>query len=190
MRRYLYLTHESWAGAWIDGGVVPILPASTYKADVRLGTSTPDENLIHQSPIDIASLRRFGISVQNVKDFTFVGNRCNGIPMPECRNADYYVEDGIILSFSNVASLEIMNRLGKAACVAILDFDNLKCSLDKQLNTIGVADNCGYTADHQRNHFLKGVLDSWQQEYRIFWKIQEPRSVHILPGTAVRVVLE
>ena len=187
MRRYLYLTKREWAHAWVDGGVVPILPASTYRSPDRQGTHTPDENLIHDSPVDIKSLSQHGYHFENVRGLTFVGNSSNGRVLPSFVNADFYEDDGLILSFSNRKSREICQRLGKTACVAIDNIDSLEVQLNNQLGTRCVAGNCMYTFDHQRSHFLKSVQDEWQHEFRMFWPIREPRQVAIPARTGRRI---
>lgn len=185
--KYLYLTRPEWAETWVSGGQVPIALASTYRSVDRVGTMTPDENLIHDAPVDIASLRHSGFHFENVKGLTFTGNTLNGQLLPSFENANYYTEDGLILSFSNVLSFDICARLGKAACVEILDVDALKAAIDDQLGVAGTAKNCTYTADHRRDHFLKSVHDEWQHEFRIFWPLCEGRNVLLPHGMARHV---
>lgn len=84
---YLYLTRPEWAETWISGGTVPIALASKYRSIEREGTLTPDENLIHDSPVDIASLRQMGFHFENVRGLTFNGNTFNGRPLPDSNNA-------------------------------------------------------------------------------------------------------
>lgn len=187
--KYLYLTRPEWAETWISGGTVPIALASTYHSVERAGTLTPDENLIHDSPVDIASLRQSGFHFENVKGLTFTGNTSNGRPLPDFKNASYYFEDGLILSFSNALSANLCERLGKVTCVEVLDVDSLKVCIDSQLGVVGTAMDCKYTSDHQRNHFLKSVHDEWQQEFRIFWPGTESRTVILPPGLARRASL-
>lgn len=186
LEKFLYLTHIEWAKAWVEGGEVPISLASSYLGDTRDGIYTLDENRIHDSPVDLTSLRPF-IYVENVKNFTFVGNTLNGKPMPDVVNANYYLEDGIILSFCNVLSGAIALRLRKKACVKIHNILELKASIDQQIGKVGTIDDCRYTNDHQRNHFLKSSADAWQKEHRIFWHETEGRTVKIPAGTATLV---
>ena len=72
----------------------------------------------------------------------------------------------------------------KEACVRIDDIERLKRDLDGQIGCEGRMESCRYTNDHQRDHFLKSIDDSWQYEYRIFWSHTESRAVWIQPGTA------
>ncbi|MGE0497725.1 MAG: hypothetical protein AB7I35_15555 [Ramlibacter sp.] len=184
MPKYLYLARIEWAETWIGGGPIPISLASTYRSIERGGTQTPDENLIHNSPVDIASLRHSGFRFENVRGLTFVGNISNGRMLPSFYNADYYMDDGLILSFSNVCNAEVCKRLGKVICVELLDVERLKAHLDNELGVVGTAKDCRYTADHQRNHFLKSIEDEWQQEFRLFWPIKESRTVVLPHGFA------
>lgn len=190
MPKYLYLTKKDWVQPWVSGGRVPIYPARKYLSSVRFGTKTPDENLIHESPIDIRSLRQIGICAENVKGLTMIGCSGNGVVIPNFAGANFYVDDGLILSFCNELSPEICVRLGKRACVAIDDIDRLKCIIDNQLGVEGVASDCKYTIDHQRNHFLKSIEDKWQCEYRMFWPLQSERIIHLPPGVGKSINLE
>ncbi|MBL4833667.1 MAG: hypothetical protein JKY26_06785 [Pseudomonas sp.] len=189
MKKYLYLAKPEFASTWVNGGEIPIYPASRYRSMERSGVFTPDENLIHDSPVDLFSLSpivSFGPN-PNVRNFTFTGNTLNGRPLPNFTNASLYTEDGIILSFANEFDLEIARRLEKKACVEIKSIERLKTLLDRRLGKTSKARDCEYTNDHQRNHFLKSTEDAWQKEYRFFWRITEERKV-ILPAGLARVV--
>jgi hypothetical protein len=191
MEKYLYLTKHEWALTWVNGGIIPILPASTYLSKERSGTMTPDENRIHNSPVDVTKLPGIKFSEgAGVKNLTYTGNVFNGVKAPDVVNAQYYLEDGLILSFCNIKSRSIAQRLGKKACVKILNIHSLKYIIDEQLGVDGISGICDYTHDHNRNHFLKYNEDSWQNEYRIFWPLTEPRKVKIPKGTAVKIKLK
>ena len=186
MEKYLYLTEIEWADAWVNGGEIPLALASTYKKNFREGTYTPDENLIHESPVDLKSLSP-AIHIPdgaNVKDLTVTNNYMNGARIPDIVNANYYTEDGLILSLSNSYSEEIARRLGKKACVKILNVEKLRKKIDKQLGYKGVMGECEYTIDHQRSHFKKSVEDLWQDEFRIFWKYPYEKWVKVPEGVA------
>jgi len=183
--KYLYLGKIEMVHAWTNGGAVPIPLASSHLDDDRHGTKTPDENLVHNSPIPIPSLLKYGVQVENSKNLTMLNCRANGQPIPNLVNVDYFIEDGLVLSFSNSYSKEREKELGKVACVKILNIEKLKKCLDKQLGCKGLMGECSYTEDHQRNHFLKSTLDSWQDEYRLFWKTTVHTEVVIPPGMAV-----
>ena len=186
MRKYLYLTKTEWVIPWVEGGSIPISLASTYQANVREGTLTPDENLIHDSPVDIASLRQSGLNFKNVRNLTFSGITINDQKLPNFENVNYYKDDGLILSFSNRKSGEICRRLGKVACVAINEVERLK----QQLGVESTAADCRYTNDHQRNHFLKAIADEWQQEYRLFWPVLQSTCVTLPPGISRRIKIK
>lgn len=186
--KYLYLAEELYAQTWVEGGgPIPIKRASTYISDHREGTSTPDENLIYKSPVDLSTLGP-GIMIPknvNVKSLTIVGNTFNGKAMPDIRNADHYREDGLVLCFSNTQSDEICKRLSKKVCVAIDDVARLKEVLDSQIGVKSRAGTCTYTSNHERNHFLKHAADKWMDEFRLFWPTLNEASVY-LPAGLVR----
>lgn len=186
MHKFLYLTHVEWTDAWVNGGVVPISLASKYKRLDRDGIYTPDENLIHDSAIDLLTLSPFISFGENpsVRNLTFTGNTCNGMPLPNVRNASLYSEDGLIQSFCNVFDLHVADRFEKNACVRIFDIDRLRKLLDKRLGRKSQYGDCRYTRDHQRGHFLKSEKDSWQSEYRFFWPERDEASVTLPAGIA------
>jgi hypothetical protein len=187
---FLYLTETEWAKTWIEGGEIPINLASSYRSESRDGIMTPDENLIHESAIPIPSLKQHGFHFENVKNLTFTNNFSNGVRLPDIHNANYYSEDGLILSFCNHFCLITAEKLGKRACVKILDIEKTKKKLDKQLGCKGIMKSCQYTESHQRNHFLKSTEDQWQDEYRIFWKRKIEKRVKVPSGTATLVWMQ
>ena len=80
-------------------------------------------------------------------------------------------EEALILCMSNSSDSEIMHRMGKVACVVIADVEALRAVLDGQIGCASEQGNVQYTAEPgNRNHFLKGTDDSWQQEYRLVWR--------------------
>jgi hypothetical protein len=188
MQKYLYLTKPEWQESWIHGGKIPISLASSYLNEKRAGTGTPDENLIHDSSVDLTKIPGIRIGL-NVRGISMTNITRNGQRLPDVKNGSLYKEDGLILSFCNTSSVDVMQRLGKAACVKIVDMHLLRSIIDEQLGMIGQMAQCRYTGDHQRGHFLKHNLDSWQQEYRMFWKGTMPRTVLLPPGIAEAVLL-
>lgn len=190
MEKYLYLTEIEWSEAWINGGEIPIYLASTYLSDERSGTQTPDENLIHESNFDVPSLEQHGIKIgKGCSNIRFINPTFNGQKHPDIHIEEYRQEDGLILSFCNNFSEEIARNLGKKCCVKIRDMELLRKKVDKQLGYKGKMGNCEYTNDHRRNHFLKSVEDSWQDEYRIFWKYSKNKKVKIPSGMAEFVAI-
>ncbi len=185
-QKFLYLEKEEFAETWVNGGDVPLRLASSSLSDLRVGTKTPDEGLIHESTWDF---RQFGNMFDELKNVSFRGTSINGTQLPDNIGANYHSDDGLILSLSNVHSDDICQRLGKTVCVRIDDVVALKSALDSQLGVESWVGDCKYTSDHQRNHFLKSTEDSWQQEYRLFWPVIEKpeRWVKIPAGLASKV---
>ncbi|MEH6565542.1 MAG: hypothetical protein V7756_09495 [Halopseudomonas sp.] len=192
MKKYLYLTRPDWTTAWVLGGDVPISLASNYLSPERKGIYTPDENLTHNSPVDLLSLKPFiGFGPNpDVRGLTIKGCSFNGVAIPDIVNASIYLEDGLILSFCDAFDIDIAKRLDKKACVEIKNIDRLRSFLNWKLGKTAKFGSCLYTTDHQRNHFLKSQHDSWQQEYRFFWRINQSRSVTLPPGMAKVVWVE
>lgn len=185
MSLYLYLNELSHVDTWVNGGSVPIKPASTYRSLERGGILTPDENLIHKSAVDLLSIpfMRFNPKA-TVKGLSFIGMTVNGKPVPDIIDAALYEEDGLILSFSYRVTKLVAKKMNKKACVKILDIEALKQAIDSQIGVVSEAKSCQYTNGHQRNHFLKSELDYWQAEYRMFWPVNTAVQVDIPPGTA------
>ena len=187
MRKYLYLTEVEWVDAWVKGGSIPISLASSYLSEDRAGIFTPDENLIHESAVSIPSLRQHGINIEGSRNITIKNFTSNGIKLPDIINANYYKEDGLILSFCNSFSVDIANKMDKKACVEIINIEKLRQNIDRQLGCKGIMDSCRYTLDHNRNHFLKSSEDSWQNEFRIFWRTTREKWVEI-PANSAKLV--
>lgn len=184
MSFYLYLNEHWHAETWTGGGVIPINPASTYRKIERSGIYTPDENLIHDSPVDLLApnpIFRIAPGAQ-VKGLTMYSNYVDGVRQSDVFNASYYEEDGLILSFSQRLARTVARKMNKRACVKIIDMVRLKAHLDQKLGVTSKAGLCQYTSDHQRNHFLKSEADMWQDEYRLFWPLHERVEVEIPPG--------
>ncbi len=171
MQKYLYLTKAEWTEPWIRGGKIPLKVASTYLSLERAGTLTPDENLIHEGPYPAESIYNWlGLKGKIPDSFLFRGNTSNGRALPD---AERRFEDGFVLCLCNSLNQLVCKQLGKSACVRILNVEKLKAVLDAQMGKIGAAGSCRYTKSHQRNHFLKSEADQWQDEYRIFWPLDE-----------------
>ena len=188
MSKYLYLTCPDWAKAWVNGGKVPLNPASVYKRMDREGIYTPDENLIYESTHDLQLLHP-AVKIEGSKNVSIGKVVINGITVAENVIASKYEEDGIILSLCNRKSKDIAHKLNKTACVKILDIDHLKNILDDQLGKVSIAKECEYTASYERNHFLKSTEDQWQDEFRLFWDHQTRVQVILPKGIAKRIKL-
>lgn len=186
--KYLYLTKLAWAETWVRGGRIPISPASTYLSKQRDGNLTPDKNVIHDAPVDVTKLAGIRIAPgTNIVGLTIRNTGSGNVRNPDFANANYYREDGIILSFASRNRLSIAKRLNKEACVELLDMEALKDAFDRQLGQTSTMKACDYTTDHRRNHFLKSVEDAWQCEYRIFWPLPKMMEVVVPAGLARRV---
>ena len=84
---------------------------------------------------------------------------------------------------STELSADIARRLDqKKACVRITDVRALCRCIDEQLDVEGLMGLVSYTADHNRDHFLKSDEDQWQREYRLFWKVDEQERWVVLPS--------
>lgn len=189
MEKFLYLTKPEWVDAWVNGGTVPLSCASSYLSVERHQTKTPDENLIDTSSHDVKSLEPLvrivsegGASLTNISIGKVINN---GMLVAQDILINRQYEDGLILCVSNRKSNFIAKRFGKFACVRILDINLLKDALDEQIGVVSQMGKCSYTTGHLRNHFLKSSLDSWQDEFRLFWPNQAAREVIIPKGTAV-----
>jgi hypothetical protein len=185
MEKYLYLTEVEWSKAWISGGNVPVSLASSYLSDERSGTLTPDENMIYESNVPVSSLLKYGIAIgKGCSNIRVINPTFNGKKHIDIHIEEYRSEDGLILSFCNSFSKDIALKLGKKCCVKVNDMELLRKKIDKQIGCKGKMGSCEYTTTHRRNHFLKSVEDSWQEEYRIFWKYPKDKVVVIPSGIA------
>lgn len=188
--KYLYLTEIDWAKTWVEGGIIPIKLASTYKSDIRDKTQTPDENLQRNLT---------GISESDFKKIADVGDKAKvnivvggkviiaGEVKGEKVEFNQFHEDGLILSFCNSFDPEIAARLGKAGCVEISDIYELFEEINKQLGIKGFAQDCIYTDSFERNHFLKSTEDKWQNEFRMFWPHDKNMTVTLKKHTAKEI---
>lgn len=187
MEKYLYLTHSSWSDAWLYGGKVPLYQSSKYLSEERHATFTPDENLIDKSTHDIEEFQGFinisGDCTLFIDEHTTFDEKsyAGGV------HIDRRYEDGLVLCMANRRSNYIAKKLGKMACVKIIDLEKLKSVLDQQIGMIGEMGYCTYVANHERGHFLKSSKDAWQDEFRIFWPGAKSQEVIIPPGTAVKI---
>jgi hypothetical protein len=184
MVKYLYLSEHSHVNAWVNGGTVPFYPASTYRSVERGGVFTPDENLIDNSDIDVNPYAPLVVFGENTKIKSLTMNIDGYTPVKEARIHRTF-EDGLVVCLSNFKTIRIARGLNKKACVRINDVDVLKDVLDRHIGTKGISKDCEYTDSHHRNVFLKSVNDSWQKEYRLYWKDVGAINVDLPPGLAV-----
>lgn len=189
MEKYLYLTRTIWVRSWVQGGPIPLNLASAYKSAERKGIYTIDENLIHESNYDLNKLSEYGMVCDSVRNLSIGSFEYNGVVVARNIQGSKYEDDGLILSLCNVMNRDIARKMGKLACVKINDVNKLKLIIDEQLGVAGIARTCTYTESHIRNHFTKSLLDKWQNEYRIFWKVDSKKEIMLPKGIAKRINL-
>lgn len=185
MKKYRYLAELAHSDAWINGGEIPLFPASTYRAADRLGIFTPDENVQSTFNVDI---KEFGFETDTieVKNMLVIGG---GRPVQSIEGKRW-LENGIILCLSSAPPhWDTMADMGKQCCVEVQDVFALKELLDAQIGSESEMGDCEYTWGPERSHFLKSADDRWQTEYRLFWKDQPGRKVVLPPSVAKPVRL-
>ena len=115
MELYIYLSKKCYVDTWVNGGQIPIKPASEYRDQDRLGKFTPDEN----TQIEIKG-KRVNPGMKKVIDsvinntggtLKINGNIKKGNEIiGENVNYKQWYEDGLILSFSTKCNKEIFDR--------------------------------------------------------------------------------
>ena len=193
MKLYRYLAKPEYVDAYINGGNIPLFSARNYLATERSGIFTPDE-VLQQSfinaPIEAmnALVQASGDArVQIVAKNVIIGNSTY-------KNVRYYrsTEDSLILCFATKLDKNLAEKLGKTVCVEILKVDLLISEISKQLGVQAESGNCTYTETADRNHFLKSIQDSWQEEYRIVWRGLKEKAIVSIPagiGKEVKIQL-
>lgn len=168
---YRYLEKEEHKDAWINGGLIPLSLASSYLSQERSGIFTPDELLqqsLKNAPAQIIE-HVFGTSVNNARlEIHGASIIVDGIKFNNVR-LTRQLEDSLVICLSTKLDKKIAERLGKKACVEIINVERLNKEISKQLGVNGMPGTCHYTIFDDRNHFLKSVLDCWQEEYRVVW---------------------
>lgn len=192
-KKYLYLTKKEWVYSWINGGQVPISLASSYRKDYHDGIYTKDENTLRHLKGTSEEVINLLVKDDSNGKGTITINSEKIVVNKQIvgKNVLYHQspQDGLILSFCNHFNPQTAIRLKKTACVEINDIYALFEQINSQLEIKGIAQNCDYTTTFQRSHFLKGMKDNWQDEFRLFWDIQESRNIIIWPGTATEIKL-
>ena len=175
--KYVYLAKSEFVNTWVNGGQLPIQPASAYWAseENRKGAFTPDELLIQDSPYPLDWLRTYspnititGCSIRQ-EDGSFA-------KIPDVHKAKYYYQDGLVLCLSNSICRSRAIRIGepygpRPFVVKVDKVPELFGLLSEQLGIWGSIGPCKYTDHHNRNAFLKSNIDSWQDEFRMYWPI-------------------
>ena len=181
--KYLNVEH---AESWLHGGSIPIFLASSYRSNERSGHLTPDENvqrsLTNMPEYMFKRIARIGPNATAHLNF---GTAQIGSDRFENVKFNQVQEDGLVLCFSTKFSPSIAWRFQRNVCVRIVDPVGLLRIVDAQVGVEGLARECEYTKSFQRNHFLKSHEDSWQHEYRMFWKYGTTVKVNLPPGVGV-----
>lgn len=199
MRIYKYLTKEEYASTWIDGGTAPVLPASTYRSQERLGTMTPDE-VVHQKFSSHGAKRAFEsgafgfapnfVGVVQFENVTIEGFQHQIDPIRIDGTFDRFEQDALIDCYSTELSSSLAERLGKAAIVEVMDIDSLLDQFDGQIGSHSERHLVSYTEGLERGHFMKSVSDNWQREFRAVWTSALNVSIEVnIPSGFCRRVL-
>jgi hypothetical protein len=194
---YLYLKNEHFAETWTSGGLVPLGKASDYRSSQRGGTMTPDEVLQDRVIGASRQLQQQFVHVHGGEEVFFYDNIGDYVSddgkrmfgkIPSFR-VDRYEEDAQILCASTVGSAAIMRRLKKTRAVVIERPGDLIAVLDEQIGMPSRAGGVRYTVGQDRSHFLKGLADAWQYEYRITWLNKPAQTLQVnIPGGLARHV--
>ena len=167
--KYLYLTKAEYADAWVHGGRVPLGRASNYKRIERGEVYTPAEGVNQAgrnlSAEDAEELRRVIQGPAHI----YAGVLLGGDRPRTDVQLRYENWDGILLCLSNSESRAICRRLGKKACVRIAEPERILRQISEQLGTLGQIAACVYTEEPVLDVFTKPSLDSWQDEFRMYW---------------------
>jgi hypothetical protein len=195
--KFLYLNDATHVNAWVNGGEVPFRLASSYRAAERNGVFTPDENGVLKIRAHVSQPATLTWNAsEHSKTIMWLSSDQYGNVVPMAMDVGFV--DGVLLCLSNNRNDQLWaERAGKRACVSVEDTVNLEklvCEqlaaeglFEEQRNSRGVQSeqgSCEYTATMQRDVFLKGVEDSWQDEYRLVWHSRGPVRVMIPAGTA------
>ena len=197
---YKYLYNEEFASTWINGGRIPIFPASTYRAVDRRGTNTPDE--VIKQKFSTGSVKRAFESNAFGFDRNFLGPvRMNNVTIQGFQDQlrplninGMFVrseQDAFIDCYSCEFSEELMVRLEtKNTCVEIDNIDGLLDEFDKQIGIKSIRRKIIYTKGLERDHFVKSDEDSWQKEFRAVWDVSNVASlVVVVPSGFCRRVI-
>ena len=197
---YKYLSNEEFASTWINGGQVPIFPASAYRNVDRRGTGTPDE-VINQKFSSKAIKRAFEINAFGF-DRNFLGavqmhnvtiqgfpNQLN--PLHIYGAFARFEQDALVDCYACELSEILMKRLEtKNTCIEISNIDALLDEFDRQIGIESKRGKVIYTNGLERDHFLKGEEDAWQNEFRAIWTVPDAAKLEIFvpAGFCKRVI--
>lgn len=193
--KYIYLNEFWHAEAWVNGGEIPFYLASKYRSTERRGVRTPDENQVLALRNPITTRPPFLITHpdEEYRQIAWLTRLPDGRVEPRVADCGYV--DGWILCMSNARNDELWCAEGKKACVEVRNEQELygqvlarllqKGAVDISVNPCCGRGECEYTDTAQRHAFLKSVDDSWQDEYRMFWRQDIARH----PDPQVRITL-
>lgn len=189
---FVYLATEDHVSNWVNGGgCVPIKLASDFKGQELQGNKTPDETVIHESPVDLNALRAAGIELSGSHKHVWFANNVgpNGpIENFTIDSMKFHEEDGRVMCFSRTNSRKIADFFGREFCVRIDNIPLLKEIMDEAVGAVSVAGKCQYTDDFQRNVFLKANDQAFMDEFRIYWpNVVEEKSFTMPTGVGVEV---
>lgn len=183
--------------AWVNGGSIPIAPASKYLGH-RDGIYTPDEVAVvgtwgvngSAEQALVAATKSLGLSHVRFKGITFdTGSEL--IPVDDA-SVSCEERDSLILSFSKSLSAELATRLGKKAIVEIVNTKGLADAVESQVGAPTKLERVLYTRSPLRDCFLKSIEDQWQHEVRMAWFPAEVRErwIELPAGIAVEIPFE
>ncbi|PZU10046.1 hypothetical protein [Sphingomonas sp.] len=187
---FKYLTKREFAAAWIEGGTVPVNPASYYRSELREGVFTPDEvrqtQMFGVRPDQLATMQGYfgaGAGTVVMHNCTINGEAI-GFGISNIIDEDSYIE---CYSLSHLRMTR--RRMGKESCVRIIDPKALKAVLDEQIGSVSTAGCITYTTGNNRSHFEKSMADRWQDEFRFSWPgvCTGPKFVTLPPGMATPI---
>ena len=193
MRYFKYLERQEFAKTWIEGGFVPINPASAYYSSERGGKFTPDElmqrslvgpmqGLIDSRVIGIQQNTNANITVRNCLIIDPSGVQVIDYAAHLVRREDSYI-DCYSTELSSVLSIELQRNF----VVEISDIEALASAFDRQIGLRSLRRAVDYTDSYDRSHFVKSNSDSWQKEFRLVWMKDgvEPFLVEVPSGLCI-----
>jgi hypothetical protein len=170
-RKVIYLKSVEHADTWVNGGAVPLNHARKFMSEIREGTKTPDE--VMQKTIRGAGLQELtGVQIGGTGTIDrAVFDKCHfGGRIIERVEYSQHPEDALLLCMCNRFDEKVMERLGHKVAVVVLYIQEFRLALNGLVGTSCKYGRVNYTKEPgNRSHFLKGLEDSWQDEYRFAW---------------------
>ena len=188
MNLFKYLEREEFAETWVNGGIVPISLASTYRAVERNGNSTPDEVLQQKfSGYGMPQLLQSGIvgvapdfmGTATLHNVTFAGHPTLSRPLTVNGSFRRAEEDGLVDCHATVLDRDLMRKLGKSCAVEVTKVEGLWDNFDEQIGHKSIRRPIRYVRGMERGHFAKSRCDSWQHEFRAVWVFPNCATVEV-----------